>query len=76
MQHQIDVGLLDGHFAAFFRALDERVLDLDLRPELQAIGERVPDHQHEAMQVGFGGKVLLLVEMDLHVAGNRRHAFA
>jgi len=43
MHHQIEIGLLDGDLAGLFPAFDfdERVLDLDLRPELDALGEAV-----------------------------------
>ena len=52
------------------------MLDLDLRPELDAIGKAVADHQDEAMQIRLGRQVLHLVEVHLHVAGESRHALA
>ena len=77
VHHQVEVGLLDRDLAGLFAAFDfdERVLDLDLRPELDAIGKAVADHQDEAVQVDFGRQVLHLVEVHLHVARERRHAF-
>ena len=78
MHHQVDVGLFDGDLAGLFPAFDfdECVLDLDLRPELDAIGKAMADHQDEAMQIRFGRQVLHLVEVHLHVARECRHAVA
>ena len=76
IDQQINVGLLNRDLAGFFGALDKRVLDLDLGPELDAIGKAVPHHQHEAVEVNGGWQVLHLIEVHLHVAGKRWDAFA
>ena len=74
MHHQVDVGLLDRDLAGLFAAFDfdERVLDLDLRPELESVGKAMTDHQDEAVQIRLGRQVLFLIEVHLHVTGQRR----
>src|SRR5262245_38762659 len=52
------------------------MLDLELRPELDAVGEPVPHHQDEAVEVGLCGKVLHLVEVSFHIARQRRQPLA
>jgi hypothetical protein len=53
------IGDLAGLFTAF--DFDERVLDLDLRPELDAIGKAMADHQDEAMQIASVGRCSTLL---------------
>src|SRR5688572_14918935 len=76
VHHEVDVGLFNRDLATLFGAFDEGVLDLHFRPELQSIAEGVADHQHEPMEIGLSGQVLLFVEMDFHVARERRHTLA
>ena len=50
-QQEVDVGLLELQLARLFEPLDERVFELELADEPDAIAEAVGDEQHEAMEV-------------------------
>ena len=51
VDEEIEIGLLELEFSAFLEALDDRVLDLQLADEAQAIGKAVREQQHEPVEV-------------------------
>ena len=51
LQQDVDVGLLELQLAGVFQPLDERVFDLELTDEAQAVREAVAEQQDEAVEV-------------------------
>ena len=74
-QQEVEVGLLELELAGFFEPFDECVLELQLADEADAVAEAVRDEQHEAVEVEAAVFELALVEVKVHVAGDRRGAF-
>ena len=50
-QQEIDVGLFELELAGFFEPFDERVLELQLADEADAVAEAMRDQQDEAVEV-------------------------
>ena len=71
-EQEIDVRLFELELAAFLEPFDERVLQLQLADEPDAIAEAVRDEQHEAVKIETAVLELGLVEVEVHVAGQRR----
>ena len=77
-EEAVEVGLLDLDLA-LRRSTSDRVLDLELRVEAEALGEVVADEQHEPAQVDDRRAVRGRVQRQLAVAadggaGDRRRA--
>jgi len=64
---EIQVRLLQFEFAGVFLPFDERVLELDLAHEPDAVGKLVSDEQHEAMEVQLPFPGCFVVVVKLHV---------
>ena len=50
-KQKVDIGLFQLRLTRFFQAFDDRMLELELPDEAQAVAEPVCDEQHEAMEV-------------------------
>ncbi len=73
-QQKIDVGLFELELSGFFEPFDQRVLELQLADETDAVAEAMRDQQDEAVKVETPVREFLLVEMEVHVARDRRRA--
>ena len=51
------------------------MLEFQLGPELDAVGEAVPEQQHEAVEVELTALVFDLVEMKVHITGDGQPGF-
>ena len=71
-QQEIDVGLLELQLARVLEPLDQRVFELELADEPDAIAEAMRDQQDEAMEVEAPVFEFELVEVEVHVARDRR----
>ena len=67
-EQEVDVGLLELQLAGFLEPFDQRVLQLQLADESDAVAEAVREEQHEAMEVEASVLEFGLVEMEVHVA--------
>ncbi len=70
-QEEVEIGLFELELTMFFESLDERVLELELPDEADALRKAVVDQQHEAVKIELRVDLLDIVEMEVHVAGNR-----
>ena len=68
---EIDIGLFQLDLARRLEPLDKRVLELQLRHKPDPIGEAVREQQHESMKVERRILVLHVVQVEIHVAGDR-----
>ena len=71
-QQEVHVRLLELELSRFLEPFDERVLELQLADEADAVAEAVRDEQHEAMKVEAPVLELALVEVEVHVARDGR----
>ena len=71
-EQEVDVGLFELELAGFLESLDQRVFQLQLADEPDAIAEAVRQQQHEAVEIETAVLELGLVEMEVHVARQRR----
>ena len=69
---KVEIGLLDLELAALLEPLDHGVLDLDLTDEAESRTELVREEQDEPVKVEYAVPKFQLVEMELHVARERR----
>ena len=69
---EIEIRLLDLELTALLEALDDGVLDFDFADEPEPRVELVRDEQDEAVEVERAVPKLWLVEVELHVARQRR----
>ena len=74
-QQEVDVRLFELELARLFEPFDQRVLELQLADEADAVAETVRDEQHEPMEVEAAVFELVLVEVEVHVARDGRGAF-
>ena len=68
---KVDVGLLQLQLASFLEAFDERVFQFEFADEANARAEAVREQQHEAMEIDDAVLAVALVEVHVHVAGER-----
>ena len=68
---EVEIGLFELHLAGLLEALDERVLQFQLAHEPDAGREAVGEEQNEAMKVHARVLALVLVDMEVHVPGQR-----
>ena len=71
-QQEVQIRLLELELSRFFEPFDERMLQLQLADEADAIAEAVRDEQHETMEVEAPVFELALVEVEVHVARDGR----
>ena len=71
-QQEVDVRLLELQFAGFLEPFDQRVFHFQLADEPDPIAEAMGHQQDEAMEIEAAVFELQLVEMEVHVPGNRR----
>ena len=74
-QQEVDVRLFQFELPGFFEPFDQRMLELQLADEADAVAEAVRDEQHKPMEIEAPIFELVLVEMEIHVARDRRRAF-
>ena len=67
-QQEVEICLLQLELAGLLEPFDERVLELELADESNAVAEAMRDQQHEAMEVEAPVFEFGLVEMEIHVA--------
>ena len=72
LDEEVQIGLLEGHFARLLAAFHERVLHFQFAPELDAVREAVAEQQDEPVEVGPERLPGILVEMEIHVARYRQ----
>src|SRR5204863_9652815 len=75
LYEKIDVRLFECDFALLLAAFDQCVLDFELAPELDSIRKTMSEQKHEAMKIRFARLTFVLVEMRLHIAGDREACF-
>lgn len=66
---EVDVGLLELELAALFETLDNGVLQLEFANEPYTARETVVQQHDEPMKVDPAVLPLILVDMEIHVAG-------
>ena len=67
-QQEVEICLLQLELAGLFQPFDQRMLELELADESNAVAEAMRDQQHEAVEVETAVFEFALVEMEIHVA--------